>query len=312
MRYVWKNSKSKANARLMLLAIADIANDNGDAYPGVDKLAIKCNASHRCAQDVIQELERLSELQVYENVGTKTLSGWTNLYRIVLEGIEQGIVRNPKGEPASPRAIIEKKSRLFPKAMQLVAPLQDVQTVAPLDNQAMQLAAPDDVQLAAPNPPVYPPVINTNTSVASTELSVFESVAKYIFDITDFTGLDKSVKARFGLITKTAKELVRSRIPDATDERISQLVSNFAAAEKFKAGIQGTTGFQLKFAAYLEKKQNATPASVNPAHVPFAIEEITDAVDMPQEAKDALNKLKQKMLVSDEALYGKRTATNAA
>lgn len=54
------------------------------------------------------------------------------------------------------------------------------------------------------------------------------------------------------------------------------------------------------------------PTHVNPAHVPFVIEAITDAVDMPQEAKDALNKLKQKMLVSDEAIYGKRPVTNAA
>lgn len=52
-----------------------------------------------------------------------------------------------------------------------------------------------------------------------------------------------------------------------------------------------------------------TPAAIiNPAHVPFVIEAITDAVDMPPEAREALEQLKKHMLVSDEAIYGKRTA----
>jgi len=303
MRYVWKNSKSKSNARLMLLAIADIANDNGDAYPGVDKLGNKCNISHRCAQDVIQDLERLQELQVYENVGTKTISGWTNLYRVVLEGVDQGSVRNPRGEIAKPRSITIKKSKSFPKGMQIVAPLEDegMQIVAP---DEVQTVAPDDVQIVAPKALEYPSEdtsVNTSAKVAGN--LIFEAVAKYVFDVTDFSGLDKGVKARFGLMAKTATRLAKSRMPDVTNERIAQLVSNFAAAEKFKPGIQGTTNFQLKFAAYLEKKQNTAATPINPAHVPFIPETIDDAVEMPPEAREALENLKRKIWVSEEALY---------
>lgn len=144
----------------MLLAIADIANDSGDAYPGIDRLAAKCNISHRCAQESIRELEREGELKVFENVGTKTKSGWTNLYRIVLEGVQQTEVRTPTGEKAVARAITDKKSRLFPKEVQTVAPLSNshqettgVQTVAP---DGVQLDSPHGVQTVAPNPSVYP------------------------------------------------------------------------------------------------------------------------------------------------------------
>lgn len=154
MRYVWKYSKAKANGRLMLLAIADIANDNGDAYPGVDKLSTKCNMSHRSAQLVINDLERMKELRVYENVGTKTISGWTNLYRVTLEGVQQGDVRKPNGEVATARTPNTKKQRTFIEGVQPVTPLKDMQPVTPDD---MQPDSPHGVQPVTPNPPEYPP-----------------------------------------------------------------------------------------------------------------------------------------------------------
>ncbi len=159
MRYVWKYSKSKGADRLMLLAIADIANDNGDAYPGVDKLSVKCNTSHRSAQLTIQDLERIKELQVFENVGTKTISGWTNLYRVTLQDVKQGEVRKPNGEIATARLPKAKKERLFLEGVQPVTPLEGVQPDSPDD---VQPVTPHGVKPVTPNPPEDTPANNTS------------------------------------------------------------------------------------------------------------------------------------------------------
>lgn len=87
MSHVWNNSKQKGSAKLMLLAIADNANDHGDAYPGIKKLAKKCSTTVRNAQKIIAKLEVDGELKVYSNLGTKTSSGWTNLFRVIMKGV---------------------------------------------------------------------------------------------------------------------------------------------------------------------------------------------------------------------------------
>jgi hypothetical protein len=177
----------------MLLAIADIANDNGDAYPGVDKLSVKCNMSHRSAQLTIQDLERIKELQVFENVGTKTISGWTNLYRVILPDAKQGDVRKPNGEIASARPATSKKARLFSEGVQPVTPLKGVQPDSPDD---MQPVTPHGVQPVTPNPPEYSPEypsVNTSDAGASgtvTDTSKpdrsnpnFDAVCEHVFKI---------------------------------------------------------------------------------------------------------------------------------
>jgi predicted transcriptional regulator len=197
MRYVWNRSQSKGNARLMLLAIADIANDSGDAFPGVDRLAKKCNLSRRRAQEVIRELERNGDLQVFENVGTKTASGWTNLYRVRMEGVAQPDVRTQTGATAQPRPIVDRKTRDFPKGAQLAAPLQDVQP-----------SAPHDVQLAAPKPSVQPSDILAVTppvrkTVPASEMNPMKDAIVAVFRYRWETMSDPEK----GLVQKTAREL---------------------------------------------------------------------------------------------------------
>ena len=179
MRHVWTRSKSKGNSRLILLAIADNANELGDAFPGVNKLAAKGNMSVRTAQESIQELERLGELQVFEQVGTKTVSGWTNLYRVVMDGIKQPEVRTPTNAIAAPRLVTAKKSHVFPKEMQTVAPLSDdealnegVQTIAP---HGVQSDSPHGVQTVAPKPSDEPPE-QPSDSNANTHTTTGENV----------------------------------------------------------------------------------------------------------------------------------------
>lgn len=79
MARVWECSRHAGSELLMLLAIADFADDDGRAYPAVPTLAKKCRIQARGAQKLIAALRQSGELEVRPNEGPKG----TNLYRIV-------------------------------------------------------------------------------------------------------------------------------------------------------------------------------------------------------------------------------------
>lgn len=81
MARVWEQSRHKGSDLLMLLAIADFADDDGYAYPSVPKLAEKCRMSPRNANLVLSVLRESGELDVRQNEGPKG----TNLYRVTLK-----------------------------------------------------------------------------------------------------------------------------------------------------------------------------------------------------------------------------------
>jgi hypothetical protein len=75
--YVFTHSKTKGSARVLMLAIADMANDDGECWPGKARLEKKVNVTLRNVIKLIQECERLGELAVTERPDT------TNRYAII-------------------------------------------------------------------------------------------------------------------------------------------------------------------------------------------------------------------------------------
>lgn len=80
MARVWEFSKNKGNDLLMLLAIADFADDDGNAYPSVPTLATKCRMKSRNASTILAALRASGELEVRLNEGPRG----ANMYRITL------------------------------------------------------------------------------------------------------------------------------------------------------------------------------------------------------------------------------------
>ena len=62
----WKHSKSKGSRRLVLLALADYADDKGGCWPSFDTLAKKCNMSRRYVIDCMADLEKMGEIEKEE------------------------------------------------------------------------------------------------------------------------------------------------------------------------------------------------------------------------------------------------------
>lgn len=77
---VWESSAQSGGGLLMLLAIADFADDEGVAFPAVATLAARCRITVRSAHRLIAELRASGELVVASGAGPRG----ANVYRIVV------------------------------------------------------------------------------------------------------------------------------------------------------------------------------------------------------------------------------------
>lgn len=83
MTYVWENSPQRGNALLVLLAIADMANDDMICYPGKAHLARKCRLGVRAVRAILKKLEEVGEIQTYHRRTVQRNS--TNVYRLCID-----------------------------------------------------------------------------------------------------------------------------------------------------------------------------------------------------------------------------------
>lgn len=77
---VWKRSSQKGGALLVLLAIADYADDRGEAYPSIGTLQAKSRLSERSVQAALGRLVAAGELAIQPQGGPHRV----NLYRVLV------------------------------------------------------------------------------------------------------------------------------------------------------------------------------------------------------------------------------------
>lgn len=81
MTQVWAHSQQKGSALLLLLAIADFADDDGEAWPGIPTLAKKIRMSERQTVRLRQRLYESGELELVAEGGGR---GNTDLVRVIV------------------------------------------------------------------------------------------------------------------------------------------------------------------------------------------------------------------------------------
>jgi hypothetical protein len=64
MNQIWEHSKQKGSSLLLLLAIADHADDDGYCWPGIENLAQKIRMSDRQTTRILEQLEKRRELYI--------------------------------------------------------------------------------------------------------------------------------------------------------------------------------------------------------------------------------------------------------
>lgn len=94
---MWERSQARLASRLVLLALADFADEGGQAWPSVETLARHCALGRRRVQMALRELEAAGEIVVSREAGVHGV----NLYRITMGVPEEnaasvdGVQRKP-------------------------------------------------------------------------------------------------------------------------------------------------------------------------------------------------------------------------
>lgn len=106
MNAVWANAECSGSELLILLALADFADDNGEnIYPSMQTLARKSRMSDKQARRVVQNLVKLKLIEIVEAGGWQRGRNRANSYRILLENIgtpKLGVPLSRPGEYGTP------------------------------------------------------------------------------------------------------------------------------------------------------------------------------------------------------------------
>ena len=94
MAQVWETGPSDKGEMLVLLALADFSNDDGECWPAVGTLARKARLSERGVQKILARLAEADWLEIEPGNGRKN----THLYRLKTPNT----VHPPNPEPGSP------------------------------------------------------------------------------------------------------------------------------------------------------------------------------------------------------------------
>jgi hypothetical protein len=90
--WVWKHTKTRGNDKLLLLAIADVADDDGgNAWPSIPTLAAKATCSERTVQRRLVELEEAGCIAVDRGAGKRG----THRYTVLMDDRAAGRVAVP-------------------------------------------------------------------------------------------------------------------------------------------------------------------------------------------------------------------------
>lgn len=82
MTSVWRHSKQKGSALLLLLSLADYADERGISYPSIGALARKTRMTERNVQKLLRQLETDGDLVIDANSGPYG----ANRYRLIIPG----------------------------------------------------------------------------------------------------------------------------------------------------------------------------------------------------------------------------------
>lgn len=149
MTWIWDNSEAQGTELLCLLALADYANDEGECYPGIKRLAHRCRVGERAIQKVLRKLEEAGEVETITGKGVHTKTGVTNRYRLIkyAEGVNAGTPLDCKG----------------------------VNARTPLKDEGVNVGTPLGVNVGTPDPSVV--TISKNNNLLPSEVAATQPPA---------------------------------------------------------------------------------------------------------------------------------------
>lgn len=225
MQWVWDHSQSQNAARLVLLAIADnAADDGGHAYPSNATLQRKANLSERGVRTAVASLVKIGELTVRLNQGR----AGTNMYQIVMTPAESA-PPTPTPEPVNP-------------ADSAPTPRQDL---------------PHPPAGSAPRTVLEPPV---EPSLSSFDAEASPNAGLIVKGFIDWlSGQDDPVKLTSSVVARLGKE-IKSCLKDGIDEGTVKR----ALVEMARRGKAGWPSMLQSFVVEVQNRPVSAPPAGHP------------------------------------------------
>lgn len=109
-QFVWDHSEASGNDRLVMLAIADEADDEGrNAFPSIRRIARKVRCHTETVSECIKRLEDAGELEV--NRPERQGRGRFNRYRVLME---RAVISDPSENGVSSTGSVTGLARIRP------------------------------------------------------------------------------------------------------------------------------------------------------------------------------------------------------
>lgn len=122
MTRVWSHSQQKGSALLLLLAVADAANDDGYAFPGIAHLARKTRMSERNVMRLIQKCEESGELRV-QRQANKVNRYWVTVTegdKLSRDKLSRDTAVTSEVTPVSPDPSYNRKNNTYTRAREVL------------------------------------------------------------------------------------------------------------------------------------------------------------------------------------------------
>lgn len=241
LTYVLEHSKTKGSARVLMLVLADMANDDGECWPGRANLSKKCNISRRQVSAMIRDCEEMGELAVIQR-SHMAEDNRTNKYLIVGLAAETNLEKAREAKPRKRRSNIADNGTRVP----IVEDGGQVNTGAP---GVGNTDAPGVLNTSSPNPSIEPTVEPT-TPPASAESVSDAGKSRY-----------KSFAERHPEMSEDDLETAkRAAMADVIDMSGSRYVNNTLkdALEKAVAHVFETGGGEARVIARFLRGQSSS------------------------------------------------------
>lgn len=279
MKWVFEHSQTRGSARVLMLALADMANDDGECYPGKANLARKVNVTPQQITRLIQECERLGELKVIPRKGARgSTHNTTNLYQLTAvckQVSDSARAARPKRErkPAAP--LVSDDTLVSPAILPgsvtddttLVSPAIPESKDNPKDKskELPDAAAPDAPAPPKPEKPKAPPKPSDTTPRRELEKrdALYEDVERIIFEIVATDDDPYNFRGLCGNITKWLRGEIRkfkdealpaSPVVEITQRHLEEFVRRYRRAN----GDTSVPTYPPKFANHWSRLMSET------------------------------------------------------
>jgi hypothetical protein len=93
MKLVWEHSRHAETDLVVMLALADIANDEGFAWPSIPTLAARARRKERSLIDTLDRLETSKEVFIQRNIGRKNHNQYIVTLGLDAAGLSERLVK---------------------------------------------------------------------------------------------------------------------------------------------------------------------------------------------------------------------------